>query len=57
MEIILQLLGNKRGDSIQHGCFSLVLFTPPHSTIPTVYYCDGAIWIRYTFLLVYIIYI
>lgn len=34
MEIILLLLGNKRGDSKQHGCFSLVLFTPPHSTLP-----------------------
>ena len=34
MEIILLLLGNKRGDSIQHGCFSLVLFTPSHSTLP-----------------------
>ena len=34
MEIILLLLGNKQGDSEQHGCFSLVLFTPPHSTLP-----------------------
>lgn len=34
MEIILLLLGNKQGDSEQHGCFSLVLFAPPHSTRP-----------------------
>ena len=34
MEIILLLLGEKRGDSEQHGCFSLVLFTPSHSTLP-----------------------
>ena len=34
MEIILLLLGNKQGDSEQHGCFSLVLFAPSHSTLP-----------------------
>ena len=35
MEIILLLLGDKRGDSEQHGCFSLVLFTSPSSYHPT----------------------
>ena len=34
IEIILLLLGDKWGNSEQHGCFSLVLFTPPHSTLP-----------------------
>ena len=34
MEIILLLLGDKRGDYKQYGCFSLVLFTPSHSTLP-----------------------
>ena len=34
MEIILLLLDNKRGDSEQHVCFSLVLFAPPHPTLP-----------------------
>ena len=65
MEIILLLLGNKQGDSEQHGCFSLVLFTPPHSTLPiqssnkhtTVCYYDGDRRIRHTFILAYLIYI
>ena len=30
MKIILLLLDEKQGDSEQHGCFSLVLFTPSH---------------------------
>ena len=41
MEIILLLLGNKQGDSEQHGCFSLVLFAPPHPIIRQIRHRDG----------------
>ena len=34
MEIILLLLGEKQSDSEQHGCFSLVLFTPSSTNHP-----------------------
>lgn len=37
MEIILLLLGNKRGDNGQHGCFSLVFTHHPIQLFPSIH--------------------